>query len=182
MDSAVAAARQAGADIIVTPFPDPIGIDAVIQWPGGVNMQLYWHFTSPSYTPFRHIPENRIYISADRANAFVHSFLTFSHGQVVSDEAHAPGIEIGHPDASYRRIRIESNFGKMQVIVTDGHLPYPYGRENTGYEVDDLDATLAKAGSLGVSVLVPPFASQGRKSAIVQFPGGYIAEIHSTTH
>jgi hypothetical protein len=70
----------------------------------------------------------------------------------------------------------------MQVIVTDGHLPYPYGRENTGYEVDDLDATLAKAGSLRVSVLVPPFASQGRKSAIVQFPGGYIAEIHSTTH
>ena len=182
MDSAVAAARQAGADIIVTPFPDPIGIDAVIQWPGGVNMQLYWHFTSPSYTPFRHIPENRIYISADRANAFVHSFLAFSRGQVVSDEAHAPGIEIGHPDASYRRIRIESNFGKMQVIVTDGHLPYPYGRENTGYEVDDLDATLAKAGSLRVSVLVPPFASQGRKSAIVQFPGGYIAEIHSTTH
>jgi hypothetical protein len=182
MDSAIAAARQAGADIVVAPFRDPLGIDAIIRWPGGVNMQLYWHFTSPSYPPFRRIPENRIYISGDRANAFVHSFLTFSHGQVVSDEAQAPGIEIGLPDASYRRIRIESNFGKMQVLVTDGHLPYPYGRENTGYEVDDLESTLAKAQSLGVSVLVPPFASEGRKSAIVQFPGGYIAEIHSPTH
>ena len=182
MDSAIAAARQAGADIVVAPFRDPIGIDAIVQWPGGVNMQLYWHFTSPSYAPFRHVPENRIYISGDRADAFVRSFLAFSHGQVVSDEAQAPGIEIGRPDASYRRIRIESNFGKIQVLVTDGHLPYPYGRENTGYEVNNLEATLAKAQNLGVSVLVPAFASEGRKSAIVQFPGGYVAEIHSTAH
>ena len=182
MDSAIAAARQAGADIVVAPFRDPIGIDAIVQWPGGVNMQLYWHFTSPSYAPFRHVPENRIYISGDRADAFVRSFLAFSHGQVVSDEAQAPGIEIGRPDASYRRIRIESNFGKIQVLVTDGHLPYPYGRENTGYEVDNLEATLAKAQNFGVSVLVPAFASEGRKSAIVQFPGGYVAEIHSTAH
>ncbi len=49
MDSAIAAARQAGADIVVAPFRDPIGIDAIMQWPGGVNMQLYWHFTPPSY-------------------------------------------------------------------------------------------------------------------------------------
>jgi predicted enzyme related to lactoylglutathione lyase len=96
--------------------------------------------------------------------------------------AQAPGIEIGRPDTTYRRIRIESNFGKMQVFVTDGRLPYPYGRENTGYEVDDLEATLAKAQSLGVSVLVPTFVSEGRKSVIVQFPGGYIAEVHSTAH
>jgi hypothetical protein len=26
----------------------------------------------------------------------------------------------------------------MVVLVTDGHLPYPYGRETTGYEVSDL--------------------------------------------
>ena len=45
-----------------------------------------------------------------------------------------------------------------------------------------LVATLGKAQSLGVSVLVPPFVSEGRRSAIVQFPGGYIAEIHSTAH
>jgi len=182
MNSAVAAARQAGADVVVATFRDPIGLDAIVQWPGGVKMQLYWHFTSPSYAPFRHIPENRVYISGDRADAFVRSFLAFSHGQVVSDDAQAPGIEIGRPEAAYRRIRIESNFGKMQVLVTDGHLPYPYGRENTGYEVDDLEATLKKAQSLGVGILVAPFVSEERKSAIVQFPGGYVAEIHSTAH
>jgi hypothetical protein len=179
MDSAIAAARQAGADIVVTPFRDPIGIDAIVQWPGGVNMQLYWHFKTPSYAPFRHVPENRIYVSKDRADAFVHAFLAFSHGKAMSDEAQAPGIDIGRPDTSFRRIRIESNFGKISVLVTDGQLPYPYGRETTGYEVDDLDATLAKARSAGVTVLVPPYICEDRRAAMVQFPGGYVAEVHS---
>src|SRR5712692_10700274 len=40
LDSAVRAARDNGADVLVSPFDDPIGKDAVIQWPGGVNMQL----------------------------------------------------------------------------------------------------------------------------------------------
>ena len=179
MDSAIAAARKAGADIVVKPFRDPIGIDAIVQWPGGVNMQLYWHFQTPSYAPFRHVPENRIYVSADRADAFVHAFLAFSHGKVMSDETRAPGSDIGRPDTSFRRIRIESNFGKISVLDTDGQLPYPYGRETTGYEVDDLDATLAKARSAGVTVLVPPYISEDRRAAMVQFPGGYVAEIHS---
>ena len=48
MDKAVKAARATGADVIVEPFPDPIGRDAIIQWPGGVNMQLYWHTTPPN--------------------------------------------------------------------------------------------------------------------------------------
>jgi hypothetical protein len=51
MGTAIRAARQTGADILVTPFDDPIGQDAVIQWPGGVNMQLYSHVTPPSYKP-----------------------------------------------------------------------------------------------------------------------------------
>src|SRR5215472_11714297 len=37
MDAAIRAARTTGADVIVTPFDDPLGRDAVIQWPGGVN-------------------------------------------------------------------------------------------------------------------------------------------------
>jgi hypothetical protein len=41
LDVAIKAVRAAGADVLVTAFPDPIGRDAVIQWPGGVNMQLY---------------------------------------------------------------------------------------------------------------------------------------------
>jgi hypothetical protein len=93
MDEAVAAAKATGADVIVAPFNDPIGQDAIIQWPGGVNTQLYWHTTAPSYTPLQTIPENRVYVSPDGVGAFVRSFLAFSHGTVVSDDARAPGVE-----------------------------------------------------------------------------------------
>jgi hypothetical protein len=179
MDAAVNAARMAGADVLVSTFNDPIGRDALIQWPGGVNMQLYWHTTAPSYKTLETIPENRVYVSADRADDFTRSFVAFSHGKVVSDSPHAPGIEIGEPGETYRRIRIESGFGKLVVFVTDGHLPYPYGREITGYEVPNLADTLTKAKAAGVEILVAPYTTDQRTSAVVQFPGGYIAEIHS---
>jgi predicted enzyme related to lactoylglutathione lyase len=181
LDEAIKAARAAGADVLVTQFDDVAGRDAVIQWPGGVNMQLYWHTTAPSYKALETIPENRVYVSADRADDFTRSFLTFSRGKVVSENPQAPGIEIGKPGETYRRIRIESTFGKLAVFVTDGHLPYPYGRELTGYEVANLTDTLAKAKTAGVEILVAPFTSDQRTSAIVQFPGGYIAEIHAIT-
>jgi hypothetical protein len=181
MGIAIKAARAAGADVLVEPFPDPIGRDAVIQWPGGVNTQIYWHTTPPSYAPFQTIPENRVYISQLRSAAFVKSFLRFSNGKVVSDEPKAPGVEIGRPGDTYRRIRIESAFGKLTAFATDGHLPYPYGRELTGYEVANLDETLAKAKSAGATVLVEVYRSGGRAAAMVLFPGGYIAEIHSLT-
>ena len=179
LDGAVSAAQSEGADVLVAPFNDPIGRDAVIQWPGGVNMQLYWHTTPPSYKPLESVPENHVYVSAGRVDAFVHSFLAFSQGKVISDDEHAPGVEIGSPKDTYRRIRIQSNFGKVTVLVTDGHLPYPFGRETTGYEVSDLNETLVKARSAGVSVLVPSYVAADRTATIVQFPGGYVAEIHS---
>lgn len=179
MDVAIRAARAAGADVLVAPFPDPIGRDAVIQWPGGVNMQLYWHTTAPNYQAFGTVPENRVYVSPDRADAFVHAFLAFSHGKVVSDDKQAPGVEIGRAKDHFRRIRIESAFGKMSVQVTDGLLPWPYGRELSGYEVADLAATLAKATASGAKVLVEPYEADGRRIAMVSFPGGYIAEIHA---
>jgi hypothetical protein len=179
IDLAIRAARAAGADILVEPFPDPIGRDAVIQWPGGVNTQIYWHTTPPLYPPFQAVPENRVYISPARSAAFVKSYLGFSHGKVVSDDLKAPGVEIGRAGDTYRRIRIESAFGKLTAFVTDGHLPYPYGRELTGYEVTNLNETLAKAKSAGVSILVEPYRSGDRGSAMVLFPGGYIAEIHA---
>ncbi|SFS00352.1 hypothetical protein SAMN05216570_1422 [Dyella sp. OK004] len=179
MDVAIRAARAAGADVIVEAFPDPIGRDAVIQWPGGVNMQLYWHTTAPNYAAFQTVPENRVYVSKDRANAFIHSFLAFSHGKVVSDDAHAPGVEIGRSGDTYRRVRIESTFGKMSVQVTDGHLPYPYGHELTGYEVANLGDTLVKAKASGAKVLVEPYTADGRQVAMVAFPGNYVAEIHA---
>jgi hypothetical protein len=181
LDAAISVARAAGADVLVGPFNDPIGRDAIIQWPGGVNMQLYWHTTPPSYPPLRTIPENRVYVSPGRVMAFTRSFLAFSRGKTVSDVAHAPGIEIGRPIDTYRRIRIESMFGKMTVLVTDGHLPYPYGRETTGYEVADLTDTLAKAKAADATILVGPYAADERSASVVQFPGGYVAEIHSAT-
>ncbi len=181
MDEAIGAAKATGADVFVAAFNDPIGRDSVIQWPGGVNTQLYWHTTAPSYAPLQTIPENRVYVSPDRADAFVRSFVAFSHGSVVSDEPRAPGVEIGRPAENYRRVRIESKFGKLTVLVTDGHLPYPYGREMTGYEVANLTDTLTKAKASGVDVLVPPYKTDEREAVVVQFPGGYIAEIHSLT-
>src|SRR6202051_493622 len=179
MDSAIRAARATGADILVSRFNDPIGRDAIIQWPGGVNTQLYWHTTAPSYAPLQSIPENRVYVSSYAVGAFVRSFRAFSHGEVISDDAHAPGLEIGRPADTYRRIRIQSKFGKMTVLVTDGHLPYPYGREVTGYQVANIGDTLSKAKAAGVAVLVGPYQADQRNAAMVQFPGGYIAEVHS---
>jgi predicted enzyme related to lactoylglutathione lyase len=179
MDAAVKAARATGADVIVAPFPDPIGRDAIIQWPGGVNTQIYWHTTAPDYPALQTIPENRVYVSPDRADAFIKSFLAFSHGKVTADERQAPGIEIGRPSDSFRRVAITSTFGKMAVFVTDGHLPYPYGHEMTGYEVADLAATLDKAKAAGVEILVPAYGTGARSEAMVKFPGGYVAEIHS---
>lgn len=180
LDAAVKAAQADGAEVMVSPFPDPIGRDAVIRWPGGVAMQLYWHTTAPSYKTLETIPENRVYLSIDEADDFVKRFLQFSHGKVVSDDRAAPASEIGRPNETYRCIRVESPYGRMNVVVSDGHLPYPYGREMTGYEVADLGTTLHKAKSNGATVLVAPFTSRGRQASMVQFPGGYIAEIHSS--
>jgi hypothetical protein len=181
MDDAVRVAKATGADVFVSPFNDPIGRDAIIQWPGGVNTQLYWHTIAPSYTPLQTIPENRLYVSPDRVDEFVRRFLAFSHGSIVSDEERAPGVEIGRPSETYRRVRIESKFGKLTAFVTDGHLPYPYGREMTGYEVTSLSETITKAKAAGAEVLVPPYKTDERDAVVVRFPGGYIAEIHSVT-
>jgi hypothetical protein len=180
MDTAIRAARANGADIVVTPFNDPIGIDAIIEWPGGIFMQLYWHRSAPHYAPLTSVPENRVYVSMDKADKFIKDFVDFAHGKILSDNARASGIEIGSPSETYRRVRIESVFGKMTVLVTNGHLAYPYGRETTGYEVINLADTLEKAKSSGATILVAPYTADGREAAIVQFPGGYIAEIHSS--
>ena len=81
---------------------------------------------------------------------------------------------------TYRCVRITSLFGNMQVLVTDGHLPYPFGHEVTGYQVQDLTATLEKAKAAGVKILSAPYATKDRMSAMVEFPGGYIAEVHGS--
>lgn len=160
MDVALKAARENGAAVIVSDFPDPIGRDAVVQWPGGVNMQLYWHTKTPNYAAFQTVPENRVYLSADRADRFIKAFLGFSHGKVLADDKHAPGVDIGQANGSYRRVDIESPFGRMAVLVTNGQLPYPFGHETTGYQVADLTATLGKATGSGATVVVPALTAK----------------------
>src|SRR5277367_6613217 len=78
MDAAIREARAAGADVIVAPFKDPIGRDAVIQWPGGLKMQLYWHTVAPKSPPLETISDNRVYLSGDVAEIFVREFVRFS--------------------------------------------------------------------------------------------------------
>lgn len=69
-------------------------------------------------------------------------------------------------------------FGRVTVslecreVCVDGEPRYIGAR---AFEILEL---LVKAA--GVTVLVPPFASDGRNAAIVQFPGGYIAEVHAS--
>lgn len=178
-DAGIAAARAAGADVLVEPFPDPIGRDAVVQWAGGVNMQFYWHTVPPDYPVLVTVPENRVYLSAGKADAFVRQWMRFSKGRVLSDNPRAPGAEIGAPGKTFRSIALESRFGRVLVLVTDGHLAWPFGRELTGYAVSDLAATLEKGRAAGVEVLVGPYAAGDRDAAMVRFPGGYIAEIHA---
>jgi hypothetical protein len=177
--AAIDSAKANHADIVVAPFPDSIGRDAIVAWPGGVYMQLYWHRMPSNYASLKTVPEIRAYISPDRADTFIHDFGAFAQAKVVSDDKMAPGIEIGRPNDVYRRVRMESQFGKVTVLATDGHLPYPYGRETTGYEVDDLSDTIMKAKAAGASVVIEPYSVAGRRAAMVQFPGGFIAEIHS---
>src|SRR5271170_4196981 len=111
MDVAIRDARAAGADVIVEPFKDPIGRDAVILWPGGLKMQLYWHFTPPKYPPLETIPDNRVYVSRDVADKFVSAFVRFAHGEVVADDARTDAGEIGRAGETFRRVRIGSKFG-----------------------------------------------------------------------
>jgi predicted enzyme related to lactoylglutathione lyase len=179
MDQAIKAARANGAEVIVEPFKDPIGIDAVIQWPGGVKMQLYWHFKPSTSPALETIPDNRVYVSPDQADNFVRDFVGFAQGSVVADDKQADAGEIGRAGETFRRIRITSLFGNTQVLVTDGHLPYPFGHELTGYQVQDLGATLEKAKAAGAKILSPPYTAIDRITAILEFPGGYVAEIHS---
>jgi hypothetical protein len=105
--------------------------------------------------------------------------LKFTSGVVESDVPKANASEIGLPSQTFRRIRLTSPFSRTVISVTNGHLPYPYGHETTGYKVANLATTLSKAKTADATVLSGPHLSGGRHSATVKFPGGYVAEIHN---
>ena len=50
------------------------------------------------------------------------------------------------------------------------------------YTAEALQLESNKADAAGAKVLVQPFSADHREAALVQFPGGYIAEIHSVAH
>ncbi|WP_420137057.1 glyoxalase [Sphingomonas sp.] len=178
LDAAVAAAKAAGATVLVEPFPDPIGRDALIQWPGGVGMQLYWHTVAPHYPALATIPENRIYLTKGAADAFLRAWLRFSHGHILSDHSVISGAAFGRSESQVRLVRIQSRYGEMVVVAGDGAWPWPYGREISGYGVTDLAATLEKANAAGAVTLISAHDVDGRQEAMLQFPGGYIAAVH----
>lgn len=181
MDIAIKQAKEAGADVQVEPFDDPIGRDAVIQWPGGVNMQLYWHTRAPDYKPLDYVPENRVYLSPYRIDDFIKSYQAFSRSKVVSDTQVSDTVIGGQGKNRIRQVELDSGFGKIRAFITDGHLTYPFGHERTGYGVSNLKDTLTKATASGAKVLWQSTAAENRASALVEFPGGYIAEIHQET-
>ena len=92
----------------------------------------------------RHPPRRRDHSRVSRlrfageADALVDSFLRFSKGAIISDERAAPGIEIGRPGESSGGCASPADFGRLTALVTDGRLPFPFGRTTYGYEVWDL--------------------------------------------
>jgi len=179
MDKAIAEAKAVGAKVIDGPSQESTGRSAVVEWPGGVTMQLYSDSARPNYAPLASVPEHRVYVPRADADAFVQDFVRFSRGQVASDNRQRDATEIGRIGETYRRIRITSEFGILLVLATDGKLPAPFGQESSGYGVEDLATTIEKARAAGATVVSPSFDAGDRSGVMVQFPGGYVAEIHS---
>jgi hypothetical protein len=75
-----------------------------VQFPGGINTQLYWHTMAPSYAALASVPENRVYLSPDAAEGFLKSYLGFAGGKVDSDNPKADSAELGIPGGTFRRV------------------------------------------------------------------------------
>ncbi len=103
MDKAVAAAVKHGAVRVITTFPDPIGRDVVVQWPAASTCSSIGTPPSRVYAPLANVPENRVYLTADAAGAFLKSWGGYAHARVLSDDKAADGVDIGQPGKTYRR-------------------------------------------------------------------------------
>ncbi|MFF4597580.1 hypothetical protein [Amycolatopsis sp. NPDC001319] len=177
-DEAVKVAHRAGATVPVSAWTGPVGREAVVRFPGGFSSQIWKQFDMSGFTPLTTQPEFRVYLSEDTVNAFLASYLRFTGGTVISDVRNADGGEIGAPGTTYHRVRIKTPFGNTVVLANNGDWNYPYGRDTTGYTVSDVNATVAKATASGATVLSGPYRSKDRTSVLLQFPGGYVAEVH----
>jgi hypothetical protein len=180
IDGGVADAERSGADLVVSPWADKHGEDVILQFPGGVNIQLYDNTPSLGGATLTSIPENRVYLEPQSAAQFIRDYVAFTRGRVTIDNSHANGAQIGEPGTTFREVLISGpGFGKTLVLITkNGAMPYPFGLDKTGYQVTNLSTTLAKATASGAHVLAGPYDLPGLETAIVEFPGGYITEIH----
>jgi hypothetical protein len=71
--------------------------------------------------------------------------------------------------------------GSVSVFGFKTPIPFPFGSERTGYLVTDMDVAILAARATGADLLVTSFNDPIGRDAIIQWPGGYIAEIHSPT-
>lgn len=176
IEVAVTQAVAAGAPVIVAPFKDAVGHDAVVQFPGGANSQLYSHDTFVAYPPLKSVPTRNVYEPVADADAFVTSMIRFTKGHVVWDHKAANGALLGRPGKPFRQIRLATDYGYVNVNATDGKVPYPFGHEVTDFRVENVPALVERATARGVSVLSPVTTIGRRTQVVLGFPGGWMAE------
>jgi hypothetical protein len=130
-----------------------------------------------------------VYVAPDEFDHLVRSVLATFGGtaskQVVMTMTPTPSSTVSQ--------LILTPVGTISVFGFKTSIPFPFGLERTGYLVSAMDAalraaratgtdvadTIRKAKNAGVTFLLAAYQSDHRQAAMVQFPGGYIAEIHS---
>jgi hypothetical protein len=123
LDEAIRSAKIRAADVVVAPFNDPIGRERSSNGRAESACSSTGTRLLPTMPSFRPFPKTESTCpSGARTNLFANSWPSHS---VASDDARAPGVEIGRPNDMFRRVRIASTFGTITVLATDGHIPYP---------------------------------------------------------
>lgn len=178
LDHAISSAQKSGARLIAGPVQGALGRSAVIQWPGGIKTGLYQDEHRPNLPPLAARPDQRVHIAPAEVDGFVKAFLHFSKGTLMFDSPRRDAAEIGKPGESYRLVRLVSPFGNILIVASQNPLAPPFGTESTGYEVQDLSATLDRAQAAGAKVVSGPYKAVDHTTAMLTFPGGYTAEVH----
>jgi hypothetical protein len=178
MDTAIRSAKANDADLVVAPFKIPL--DAMPSCSGrAAFIAAVLALDCAELRETRHGPRKQ----GVRVTGSRRCVRPRFRGILARQDRFRRPERTGHrggPAKGYLPPRADrSTFGKIAVLVTDGQLSYPYGREMIGYEVTNIADTVSKAKAAGATILVDPYTADRRQAAIVSFPGGYIAEIHS---
>jgi len=111
LDAAVHAARASGADVIVEPFNDPFGRDAVVQWPGRASTCSSTGIRRRRATPrCKRFPKIRVYVSTGTRRGLYPHASSFSPAAVWSATTRRrPASRSADPPMPTGRVRITSN-------------------------------------------------------------------------